>query len=161
MVSIGKDGTSRPDKSAGVHFWNNATTHHWHFQDGVWHFATWPSYGGGGEGTTEKRTTIPLWPRPRAKGTVSCEEMRCELDGTTSTAHESTSLSSYQWIFRDTDGVETTKNGSVISHTFPDEKAGISHEIHLKVTDATGQPEHPDNRALAVGILSFPQARQP
>ena len=99
------DGYPRPDKSDGVGFWSADQTEYWLWANGIWNFATWPSYAGGVVGP-ETLTTLNLWPLPIPDGLISCGGMHCEMDGSWSTAHESTEIESYRWAIVGPDSVE-------------------------------------------------------
>ena len=136
------DGYPRPDKSKGVHFWDADTTEYWHWANGTWHFATWPAYAGGVVGP-ETLTTLDLWPLPTPDGFISCGGFQCEMDGSWSTAHESTQIESYRWTIVSPDSVEIWAQESIkASYTFPDSLAGVEYRLCLKVTDGRGNEDY-------------------
>ena len=136
------DGYPRPDKSKGVHFWDADQTEYYHWANGTWHFATWPSYAGGVVGP-ETLTTLDLWPLPEPKGRVQCGGMRCEMFDQGSTAHKSTVIESYRWTIVSPDSVEIWAQDSIkASYTWPDSLVGIEYRLCLKVTDGRGNEDY-------------------
>ena len=129
------DGYPRPDKSKGVGFWSADQTEYYHWANGTWHFATWPLYAVLTVGP-ETLTTLHLWPLPEPDGKISCGGFQCEMDGSWSTAHESTEIESYRWTIVSPDSVEIWAQDSIkASYTFPDSLAGVEYRLCLKVTD--------------------------
>ena len=128
----------RPDKQSTTHFWEKSQTEYWLYGNGVWNFATWPSYAGGVVGP-ETLTTLDLWPLPEPDGFISCGGFHCEMDGSWSTAHESTQIESYRWTIVSPDSVEIWAQDEIkASYTFPDSLAGTEYRLCLMVTDGHG-----------------------
>ena len=84
----------------------------------------------------ETLTTLNLWPLPIPDGLISCGGMQCEMDGSWSTAHESTEIESYRWAIVGPDSVEIqawTKSRQVT--LFRIRCLGIEYNLCLTITD--------------------------
>jgi alpha-tubulin suppressor-like RCC1 family protein len=99
--------------------------------------------GGGGAGYSAILVTsgpLPNQP-PTARFTVSCQQLACSFDASTSTDNDGT-ITSYDWDFGD----GATDTGAVVSHPFA---TSATYEVRLTVTDDDGDPGT-TTRALTV-----------